>query len=187
MVDCFEAAIACCEESISLLDRIGEPLYCMNAPVWIMISYAAVLSLKLFRLLHGTREGYDVEVLALVASVASHLEHAGTTPSHRCVVSAVCGQQLFLTLRSYASSLGTFPGIRKPAQEREDTSSTAGCHNLQWKGPAWEGASPFIEPEDMHWSMDPTITMFDPSLFGSLLPGGETFNIDDPFVQLPWK
>ncbi|KAI5461893.1 hypothetical protein BGZ63DRAFT_509503 [Mariannaea sp. PMI_226] len=187
MEDCFEAAIACCEETIGMLDRIGEPIYCMNAPVWVMISYAAALSLKLFRHLHGTREGSDVEVLALVAQVALHLERAGKTPGHRIGVSAVCGQQLFLTLRSYASSLeNAATGMNRLAQRQEDACPAPGYQNLEWRGPTQDGRSPHIEPEaeDMPWLVDSTMALFDPCLLGPVFPGEEAFHLDGLFSHL---
>lgn len=103
--DCFEAAVSCCEVAVRDLQTIGEPLYCMLAPTWAMISYAAVLALQIFPLLHGTRAGYEVELLALLAQVALQLERAGTTPSHRFGIAALVGQHLLMILRAKAAGL----------------------------------------------------------------------------------
>lgn len=103
--DCFEAAVHCCEVAVRDLQEIGEPLYCMLAPTWAMISYAAVLALKIFPCLHGSRQGYETELLALLAQVALQLERAGTTPSHRLGIAALLGQHLFMILRTKAAGL----------------------------------------------------------------------------------
>ncbi|CAK7234615.1 hypothetical protein SCUCBS95973_008994 [Sporothrix curviconia] len=52
--DCFEAAVQCCETAVRDLQALGEPLYCMLAPTWAMISYAGVLALSLFPTLYGS-------------------------------------------------------------------------------------------------------------------------------------
>lgn len=103
--DCFEAAVNCCELAVRDLQAIGEPLYCMLAPTWAMISYAGLLALKLFPLLHGPRVGNDAELLALLSQVALHLERAGTTPSHRCGIAALLGQHLMMILRARIAGL----------------------------------------------------------------------------------
>ncbi|KAL3445830.1 hypothetical protein BJX65DRAFT_309533 [Aspergillus insuetus] len=99
---CFESAVNCCETAVRDLDTVGEPLYCMLAPTWAMISYAAVLTLKLFPALYGLRKGSDVELLALLSQVALQLQRAGTTPSHRFGIAALLGQHLMMILRARA-------------------------------------------------------------------------------------
>ncbi|KAJ5824764.1 Short-chain dehydrogenase/reductase SDR [Penicillium robsamsonii] len=103
--DCFEAAVNSCELAVRDLQNIGEPLYCMLAPTWAMISYAGVLALKLFPALYGSRVGNDVELLALLSQVAIQLERAGTTPSHRFGIAALLGQHLMMILRARAVGL----------------------------------------------------------------------------------
>ncbi|KAJ5742816.1 uncharacterized protein N7511_011217 [Penicillium nucicola] len=100
--DCFEAAVSCCEIAVHDLDAIGEPLYCMLAPTWAMISYAGVLALRLFPVLYGPRVGNEVELLALLGQVAMHLERAGKTPSHRFGIAALLGQHLMRILKARA-------------------------------------------------------------------------------------
>jgi hypothetical protein len=100
--DCFESAVNCCETAVRDLDTVGEPFYCMLAPTWAMISYAAVLTLKLFPALYGLRKGSDVELLALLSQVALQLQRAGTTPSHRFGIAALLGQHLMMILRARA-------------------------------------------------------------------------------------
>ncbi|XHG09906.1 hypothetical protein AWENTII_012942 [Aspergillus wentii] len=103
--DCFDSAVHCCEVTVQDLQQVGEPLYCMLAPTWAMISYAAVLALRLFPLLHGGRPGYEVELLALLSQVAIQLEKAGTTPSSRFGIAALLGQHLTMILRARARGL----------------------------------------------------------------------------------
>ncbi|KAJ5229024.1 hypothetical protein N7489_009732 [Penicillium chrysogenum] len=103
--DCFEAAVNSSELAVRDLHNIGEPLYCMLAPTWAMISYAGVLALKLFPALYGSRGGNDVELLALLSQVAIQLERAGTTPSHRFGIAALLGQHLMMILRARAAGL----------------------------------------------------------------------------------
>lgn len=103
--DCFEVAVNCCEAAVRDLTEIGEPLYPMLAPTWAMISYAAVLSLRLFPLLYGHRKGSELELLALLTQVALLLEKAGTTPVHRFGIAALLGQHLFKILQMRASRL----------------------------------------------------------------------------------
>lgn len=116
--DCFEAAIACCEVTLRDLREIGEPMYCLMAPTWAMSSYAAVLALKLFPQLYGDRPGQQVELLALLAEVATQLEKAGTTPSHRFGVAALLGQHLLMVLKRQLRTLNLAPTI-----ERSDVSA----------------------------------------------------------------
>ncbi|KAJ5699102.1 hypothetical protein N7462_001107 [Penicillium macrosclerotiorum] len=103
--DCFDAAIHCCEIAVRDLESVGEPMYCMLSPTWAMISYAAVLTLKLFPYLHGSRPGYEIELLALLGQVAIQLKSAGTIPSHRFGIAALLGQHLLVILRSRAARL----------------------------------------------------------------------------------
>lgn len=103
--DCFEAAVKVCEIAVRDLQTIGEPLYCMLAPTWAMISYAAVLALQLFPLLYGTRPGYEVELLSLLGQLALQLQRAGSTPSHRFGIAALLGQHLLVILRTRAANL----------------------------------------------------------------------------------
>lgn len=100
--DCFESAVNCCETIVRDLVDIGEPLYCMLAPTWAMISYAAVLTLKIFPALYGPRVGSDLELLALLSQVALQLQRAGTTPLHRFGIAALLGQHLMMILRARA-------------------------------------------------------------------------------------
>lgn len=103
--DCFNAAVNCCEDAVQDLLGIGESLYCMLAPTWAMIAYAAVLALWLFPSLYGTRAGSEVELLALLAQVSLQLERAGTTPPHRFGIAAIVGQHLSMILQSRATAL----------------------------------------------------------------------------------
>ncbi|KAL3460069.1 hypothetical protein BJX64DRAFT_300970 [Aspergillus heterothallicus] len=103
--DCFESAIQCCEAAVRDLHGIGEPLHCMLAPTWAMIAYAAVLTLKLFPVLYGTRPGCDVELIALLSQVALQLHRAGTTPPHRFGIAALLGQHLMMILRTRVLAL----------------------------------------------------------------------------------
>jgi hypothetical protein len=77
----------------------------MLAPTWAMLSYAAVLALKLFPSLHGTRAGSEIELLALLSQLSIQLERAGTTPPHRFGIAALLRQQLLMILRSRAAIL----------------------------------------------------------------------------------
>lgn len=121
--DCFEAAVNCCELAVRDLQAIGEPLYCMLAPTWAMISYAALLALKLFPVLHGPRVGNDAELLALLSQVALQLERAGTTPSHRCGIAALLGQHLMMILRARIAGLND---LLHHSQTRTDPPCTKG-------------------------------------------------------------
>ncbi|KAJ5263223.1 hypothetical protein N7478_010828 [Penicillium angulare] len=103
--DCFEAAINACEVAVRDLEAIGEPLYCMLAPTWAMISYAAVLSLKLFPRIYGSRSGSQVELFALLSQVALQLQRAGRTPSHRYGIAALLGQHIMMILKAKCATL----------------------------------------------------------------------------------
>ncbi|KJR90071.1 uncharacterized protein SPSK_05956 [Sporothrix schenckii 1099-18] len=138
--DCFEAAVGCCEAAVRDLQALGEPLYCMLAPTWAMISYASVLALSLFPTLYGGSRrgtssspgntghdnGYaaadttsaDSELLALVGQVALQLERAGTTPSHRYGIAALMGHHLVSILRTrlHTRSQSVEPVQQQPQQ-----------------------------------------------------------------------
>ncbi|PYI16063.1 hypothetical protein BO99DRAFT_366926 [Aspergillus violaceofuscus CBS 115571] len=101
--DCLQAAVHTCEVAVRDLQMVGEPLYCMLAPTWAMISYAAVLALKLFHQVHGTQPAGDIELLALLSQVALQLERAGTTPPHRFGIAALLGEHLLGILRTRAA------------------------------------------------------------------------------------
>ncbi|KAJ5889383.1 hypothetical protein N7504_010193 [Penicillium tannophilum] len=103
--DCFEAAINACEVAVHDLEVIGEPLYAMLAPTWAMISYAAVLALKLFPAIYGSRVGSQLELFALLSQVALQLERAGHTPSHRFGIAALLGQHIMRILRAKSVAL----------------------------------------------------------------------------------
>ncbi|KAJ6003200.1 hypothetical protein N7451_005747 [Penicillium sp. IBT 35674x] len=103
--DCFEAAINACEVAVRDLEVIGEPLYGMLAPTWAMISYAAVLALKLFPAIYGSRVGSQLELFALLSQVALQLERAGQTPSHRFGIAALLGQHIMRILRAKSVAL----------------------------------------------------------------------------------
>lgn len=103
--DCFEAAINACEVAVHDLEVIGEPLYGMLAPTWAMISYAAVLALKLFPTIYGSRVGSQLELFALLSQVALQLERAGQTPSHRFGIAALLGQHILRILRAKSVAL----------------------------------------------------------------------------------
>ncbi|CDM27219.1 transcriptional regulator family: Fungal Specific TF [Penicillium roqueforti] len=121
-LDCFEAAVNSCEVAVRDLHHIGEPLYCMLAPTWAMISYAGVLALKLFPTVYGSRAGNDVELLALLSQLAIQLERAGTTPPHRFGIAALLGQHLMMILRARAAGLKAQSQLR---QTRTDASYTS--------------------------------------------------------------
>ncbi|KAL2851708.1 hypothetical protein BJX68DRAFT_275171 [Aspergillus pseudodeflectus] len=134
--DCFESAVHCCETAVWDLHALGEPLYCMLAPTWAMIAYAAVLTLKLFPTLYGSRTGSDVELIALLSQVALQLQRAGTTPPHRFGIAALLGQHLMMILRTRALDLRepkpSHTGGRVPrhrASEWQSTPSALGQGN----------------------------------------------------------
>lgn len=130
--DCFEIAINCCETAVRDLDRIGEPLYCMLAPTWAMISYAAVLTLKIFPALYGPRTGSDLELLALLSQVALQLQRAGTTPPHRFGIAALLGQHLMMILRARAVGLGETASSQTQSQN----------HSIRHGLSEWQPAQP---------------------------------------------
>jgi hypothetical protein len=131
--DCFDAAIHCCEVAVRDLPTVGEPMYCMLSPTWAMISYAAVLALKLFPHLHGLRPGYEVELLALLAQVALQLKRAGTTPSHRFGIAALLGQHLLIILRARACLLKDgvpIPEVQSVAPQFSDGNNSDPSYHL---------------------------------------------------------
>lgn len=144
--DCFDSAIRCCEIAVRDLDAIGEPLYCMVAPTWAMIAYAAVLTLKIFPTLYGSRIGSDVELLALLSQVALQLQRAGTTPSHRFGIAALLGQHIMMILRTRAL------GLREPSASR---THNHGPHN---RSSNWQPA-----PSQMRQG-NPLVSNWDPFL-----------------------
>lgn len=152
--DCFESAVNCCETAVRDLQAVGESLYCMLAPTWAMISYAAVLTLKIFPALYGPRIGIEVELLALLSQVALQLQHAGTTPSHRFGIAALLGQHLMMILRARAISL------REPsrARKRQFDSSHDHKHDIGQRLPEWPVATPQITPRN------PLVSDWDPFL-----------------------
>ncbi|CAG7915468.1 unnamed protein product [Penicillium olsonii] len=166
--DCFEAAINACEVAVHDLSTVGEPLYCMLAPTWAMISYAGVLALKLFPALYGDRVGSDVELLALLSQVAIQLERAGTTPSHRFGIAGLLGQHLMKIVKSKATSLGDSINCSQHTSDISNVDSHFG-----------EGARSFTQQSSTrpHQSLisdyDPFLTTASMSTQGSLT--GETF------------
>lgn len=105
--DCFGAAVQVCETAVRDLETIGTRLYCLHSPTWSMITYAAVLALRLFPVLFGGEPERKVELFALLAALGNQLVRAGSTPSHRFGVATLLGQHLLLILRDNASSLKT--------------------------------------------------------------------------------
>ncbi|KAL3478893.1 hypothetical protein BJX99DRAFT_268951 [Aspergillus californicus] len=138
---CFESAVKCCETAVRDLETIGEPLYCMLGPTWAMIAYAAVLTLKIFPALYGSRPGSDVELLALLSQVAMQLQRAGGTPLQRFGIAALLGQHLMMILRARAASL------IEPQRMEESRSS------------GWQGATPLTRPGNvLRTDWDPFLT-----------------------------
>ncbi|KAJ5608756.1 hypothetical protein N7528_009323 [Penicillium herquei] len=150
--DCFEAAVNACEVAVRDLEDIGEPLYCMLAPTWAMISYAAVLALKLFPAIYGPSINSQIELFALLSRVASNLERAGKTPSHRYGIAALLGQHIMMILRAKSS------GLR---QELEVDSSLT-----QVYGSSHQAHS----VEEGNLSNDPLVSDYDPFLGDANLP-----------------
>ncbi|EED15889.1 conserved hypothetical protein [Talaromyces stipitatus ATCC 10500] len=152
--DCFEAAVKVCEIAVQDLQKMGDSLYCMLAPTWAMISYAAVLALQLFPLLHGARPGNDVELLSLLGLVTLHLERAGSTPPHRFGIATLLGQHLKIILRTRASNLvdlaphsenKNFPSLDTQRQAyNEPLAGTAGLADMQSYDDFWTSFDPFF-------------------------------------------
>lgn len=154
--DCFNAAVNCCEEAVRDLQEIGEALYCMLAPTWAMISYSAVLALKLFLSLHGTRAGSEVELLALLSQVSLQLERAGTTPPQRFGIAAILGQHLWMILRSRATALKDTFGHVEAGRDMsfdptfdsrmETSNGHLDIYETQPYGSIFSGFDPFLMP-----------------------------------------
>jgi hypothetical protein len=183
--DCFEAAVHCCEVAVRDLQEIGEPIYCMLAPTWAMISYAAVLALKLFPMIHGNRAGYEVELLALVSQVALQLERAGTTPSHRYGIAALLGQHLFLILRKRANVLKELAKRGKDVEYQQHAPSSNDWQPVQTSG--MDGLGTEIQAEgsgDPYQLFGPILPIFDPFFTASSFPGERVVATDDAFGEM---
>lgn len=170
--DCFEAAVACCEIAVRDLQEVGEPIYCMLAPTWAMISYAAVLALKLFPSLYGARPGSEVELIALVSQVALQLETAGTTPPHRFGIAALLGQHLFFILQTRAAML------KNLAQSGRQADIAPNATSIQWRSAQATPTGPLEQynqvqelNEQQPSRLDPMLWTSDPFLTG--YPHGE--------------
>lgn len=171
--DCFKAAVNCCEIAVQDLQEIGEPLYCMLAPTWAMIAYAAVLALRLFPLLYGEQLGNEAELLALLAQVALQLERAGTTPLHRFGIAALLGQHLFMILRTRLSPL--ISAAQAQAQTRTGETQKSVPVNTNFEGGGWlehvNHNNNYAESSQQ--SFDPFDSTFDPFLTLPVLLGEE--------------
>jgi hypothetical protein len=171
--DCFNAAVNCCEDAVRDLQEIGEPLYCMLAPTWAMMSYAAVLALKLFPSLHGTRAGSEVELLALLSQVSLQLERAGTTPPQRFGIAAILGQHLSMILRSRATVLKDTFG-RVEADGNMSFDKTFDSH--------METSNGHMDISEIQ-PYDSTLSGFDPFLMPSSIPNDEDIT-GDGFAEM---
>jgi hypothetical protein len=151
--DCFEAAVSCCEVAVRDLQAVGEPLYCMLAPTWAMISYAGVLALKLFPTLFESRIGCETELLALLSQVALQLRRAGTNPSHRFGIAALLGQHLMMILRACSADL------------RDSTQYGDGQSDLTYDR-NYDAQIPFVRQHEPagNLSCDPLVSNYDPFL-----------------------
>jgi len=183
--DCFEAAVNCCETAVRDLTEIGEPLYPMLAPTWAMISYSAVLALRLFPLLYGNRTGAEVELLALLAQVALLLEKVGTTPSHHFGIAALLGQHLFMILRTRASGLkgsGTGPsaGIEAASSQSHSNAQVPGSDNAEFNSSLAAN-----QQNDANLSFDPLLSGFDSYLTMPFFPSDEG-GANDAFTEVLW-
>ncbi|KAL2212457.1 hypothetical protein CC79DRAFT_421122 [Sarocladium strictum] len=135
--DCFEAAVHCCEMAVRDLREIGEPMYCMLAPTWFMVSFGAMLALKLFPQLFGDRPGQEIELLALLAELAMQLEKAGTIPHHRLGIAALLGQHLSRILRGRLAALrpqATVTTEQVPAPTQTSMETATG-YMTDWMAP----------------------------------------------------
>ncbi|GLI75631.1 hypothetical protein PoHVEF18_003893 [Penicillium ochrochloron] len=162
--DCFDAAIHCCEIAVRDISIVGEPMYCMLSPTWAMISYAAVLALKLFPYLHGSRPGYEVELLALLAQVALQLKRAGTTPSHRFGIAALLGQHLLVILRARASVLRNavpVPELQSVAPQYSNGNNSDSGYHLGRNLPASTGSMEILSETHVN---NPLVSTYDPFL-----------------------
>ncbi|KAJ5657394.1 uncharacterized protein N7484_001043 [Penicillium longicatenatum] len=141
--DCFEAAINACEMAVHDLEAIGEPLYGMLAPTWAMISYAAVLALKLFPAIYGSRVGSQLELFGLLSQVALQLERAGQTPSHRFGIAALLGQHIMRILRAKSVALREELNI-----EFSYPQSCGGNQQVPQNGETGNPSGPFVSDYD---------------------------------------
>ncbi|KAJ5090928.1 transcriptional regulator family: Fungal Specific TF [Penicillium argentinense] len=179
--DCFEAAIHCSEIAVHDLQSIGEPMYCMLSPTWAMISYAAILALKIFPFLHGSRPGQQVELLALLAQVALQLECAGSTPSHRLGIATLLGEHLMMILRTKVAGLGGMaltPEVR--SMSSSSTTQENGGHRARQAMLTENHTTEFSERSR---SMHPMVSTYDPFLTTATL-GTETDIGDEGFEGL---
>ena len=179
--DCFLAAVQCCEIAVRDLEQVGEPLYCMLAPTWAMISYAAILALKLFPYLHDPRPGCEVELLALLAQVGLHLERAGTTPSHRFGIAAILGQQLLMILRTRAAGLASTTPVADTYHDDKDSGARSGSYPLPGGRSLNTSGTTGVSP-DMH-IQDPLVSPYDPCLATASM-GMDSDLMDDGFADL---
>ncbi|KAE8421024.1 hypothetical protein BDV36DRAFT_281017 [Aspergillus pseudocaelatus] len=179
--DCFQAAVHCCEVAVSNLEQVGEPLYCMLAPTWAMISYAAILALKLFPCLYDPRPGCEIELLALLAQVALQLEHAGTTPSHRFGIAAIFGRQLLMILRTRAARLAPATPIANTYHEDNDSGARSCSHPLLGERSLSTNDTTGVSP-DTH-NQDPLVSPYDPCLATASM-GMDSDFMDDGFADL---
>jgi hypothetical protein len=166
--DCFEAAVHCCEMAVRDMCEIGEPMYCMLAPTWIMISFAAMLTLKLFPQLFGDRPGQEMELLALLAELAIQLERAGTVPQHRLGIAALLGQHLFRILRAKLAALKPVASIAM----KSIPASTCGAETAS----AGLSMDMMVQPQMMHDTWMPY--SFDMATTSSLSPMSESLAQD---------
>ncbi|KAJ6020447.1 transcriptional regulator family: Fungal Specific TF [Penicillium herquei] len=164
--DCFEAAVNACEVAVRDLEDIGEPLYCMLAPTWAMISYAAVLALKLFPAIYGPSISIQIELFALLSRVALNLERAGKTPSHRYGIAALLGQHIMMILRAKSS------GLRLELEVHSSfTQNYGSSHQIN-------------SLEDGNRSSDPLISDYDPFLGDVNLPDISEEGFADLFREI---
>ncbi|KAB8261597.1 hypothetical protein BDV32DRAFT_157921 [Aspergillus pseudonomiae] len=179
--DCFQAAVHCCEVAVHDLEQIGEPLYCMLAPTWAMMSYTATLALKLFQYVHQGRPGGEIELLALLAQVALQLKRAGTTPSHRFGIAAILGHQLLMILRTRAAGLASTTSIAETDHDGNNSGAQSTSHCPSQEGSLSIGPMTDI-PLDTH-TQDPLSSPYGPSLT-TLTMGMENDLMGDGFGDL---
>ncbi|OGM49536.1 hypothetical protein ABOM_001687 [Aspergillus bombycis] len=179
--DCFQAAVHCCEVAVHDLQQIGEQLYCMLAPTWAMISYTAILALKLFQYVYQGRPGGEIELLALLAQVALQLERAGTTPSHRFGIAAILGQQLLMILRTRAAGLASTTSVTENDHDGNSNSTQIPSNRLSGER-SLNTSSTADMPPDIHLQ-DPLLSPYDPYLTTSTL-GMDNDVMGDGFADL---
>ncbi|RFU26076.1 hypothetical protein B7463_g10260, partial [Scytalidium lignicola] len=167
--DCFEAAVECCEVAVRDLQDIGEPLYCMLAPTWAMLSYAAVLALKLFPSAHGRQPGSDIELLTLLSQLALQLEKAGSTPLHRFGIAALLGQHLMMIVRAQSATIRDYVhNLRTQDVQNDDILTTATA--------TFDSSS--NEMESLPFQGDDTLLCFDPFFTPQMMEEEGTFGGD---------